>query len=270
MRVFFVVLARDANLVLEKARELTELGYPFVVICGEPVDHPNVVFRQPSGKYDAINFSLNFIPNNFDVVAFNDVDTRIHNLGCALGLMQNSALSLVYAKVRVQSGPQLSFYKLLDPLRRWIPIAASGELIIVRQDALRTVLPVKQCKSEDSYILFKILENGGKIAFCEDAFVETVRTANSKQEEGYKRRTTGGIYQALSMTRPPILVRLFYTLLPIMSPLLMLTGKKGYYWSRGIIQGYLDYLRGDEAGTWKSTYKVNPDPHLDVEQQSWI
>jgi cellulose synthase/poly-beta-1,6-N-acetylglucosamine synthase-like glycosyltransferase len=126
--------------------------------------------------------------------------------------------------------------------------------MVLRYDALRRILPLKKCKSEDSYISFKVLEQGGRIAFCEDCCVETVRTASSEQEEGYKRRTTGGIYQALSMTKPPAIVRLFYTLLPFISPLLLLAGKKGYYWSKGILLGYTDYIRGDRSGAWKPSY----------------
>ena len=254
MRVFFVVLARDSSLILGKIKELESFGYPYVIVCGERFSHPNVVFKRPVGKYDAINFSLNYIPVETDVVVFNDVDAEINNFACALELFEKSDISLVYAKVRVEFGPQLLFYRFLDALRRWVPIAASGELVLLRYEALRRVLPLKRCKSEDSYILFKVLENGGRIAFCEDCFVRTLRTLHAKQEEAYKRRTTGGIYQALSMTKTSFLVRVFYAFLPFVSPLLLLTGKKGYYWSKGIIQGIVDYVRGDSAGTWVPNY----------------
>jgi hypothetical protein len=75
-----------------------------------------------------------------------------------------------------------------------------------------------------------------------------------EQEEVYKRRTVGGIYQALSMSKPPIMVRLFYTLLPFASPLLLILGRKGYYWAKGILSGYVDYARGDRSASWRQTY----------------
>jgi len=259
MRIFFIVLARDAVSVSNKALELEKMGYPYVIVCGERVDRPNVVFRQPVGKFDAMNFGLNFVPDDVDVIAFNDVDTEVHNFDSAIRLLREGDFSLVFVRVGVRAGPQLLFYGLLDALRRWVPIAASGELMLLKRDFVRNILPLRECKSEDSYLLFKVLEQGGKIAFCEDCYVETVRTAEAKQEEGYKRRTTGGIYQALSMAKPPFLVRLFYTLLPYVSVLLLLTGKSGYYWSRGIILGYVDYIRGDTTGVWKPNYRVDVD-----------
>ncbi len=251
MRIFFVVLARDAAKVEEKVRELDSLGYPYVVVCGEKVEVQNVVYRAPKGKYDAVNFGLRFVPSDVDVVAFNDVDAEIHDFEATLPLLRDGSVSLVFVKVRVTEGPQLMFYSLLDFLRKKIPIAASGELMLIRQSFLRKILPLKECKAEDSYILFKVLEKGGKIAFCEDSYVVTKRTVLAEQEEVYKRRTVGGIYQALSMTKPPIFVRLFYVLLPLVSPLLMVLGRKGYYWSRGIILGFVDYARGDRTGSWK-------------------
>jgi cellulose synthase/poly-beta-1,6-N-acetylglucosamine synthase-like glycosyltransferase len=254
MRVFFIVLARDASAVNKKARELDNLGYPYLIICGERVKHPNVVYREPKGKYDAVNFGLKFIPSHTDVVAFNDVDTEIHNFEEALRILQNENISLIFVKVRVPHGPQLTFYSFLDALRRQIPIAASGELMIIRYEFLKKISPLKGCKAEDSYILFKVLEKGGKIAFCEECYVTTRRTSHAEQEESYKRRTAGGIYQALSMTKPPVIVKLFYILLPFISPLLLISGKKGYYWSKGILLGCVDYVRGDKTSYWKKTY----------------
>ncbi|MEM1564275.1 MAG: hypothetical protein QW161_06370 [Candidatus Bathyarchaeia archaeon] len=253
MRVFFLVLARDASLLDRKLSELDSLGYPYVVVCGERVNHPNVVYRAPRGKYDAINFGLKFVPEDVDVVALNDVDAEIHNFDEALQMM--SWADLVFAKVSVKSGPQTMFYAILDAIRRRIPIAASGELMLIKRDFLMGISPLEGCKAEDSYILFKVLEKGGKIAFCEKCFVVTERTVYAEQEEVYKRRTAGGIYQALSKCRPPILVKLFYTALPFISPLLMLSGRKGYYWARGILLGFVDYLRGDRTTYWKPFYK---------------
>lgn len=252
MRVFFVVLARDASLVEKKSVELDRLGYPYVIVCGEKTNRPNVLYRQPKGKFDAINFGLNYVPSATEVVAFNDVDTEIHNFEDALQMMSDVSVSLVFAKVNVRRGPQSTFYSLLDPLRKRIPIAASGELMLIRHDLLKSITPLRGCKAEDSYILFKVLEKGGRIAFCEQSYVVTKRTAHAEQEEAYKRRTVGGIYQALSMSKPPMIVRLFYVFLPFMSPFLIVLGKKGYYWSRGIILGFVDYARGDRTGSWKS------------------
>jgi hypothetical protein len=254
MKVFFLVLARDASAVDEKVRELTRLGCPYLIVCGERVNHPNVVYREPKGKYDAINFGLRFVPSNTDVVAFNDVDTEIHNFKAVLRLIQNENVSLVFVRVNVKHGPQLTFYSFLDALRRRIPIAASGELMLIKYRFLKSIAPLKGCKAEDSYILFKVLENGGKAVFCEECYVTTKRTLRAEQEEVYKRRTVGGIYQALSMCKPPVMVRLFYTLLPLASPLLLVLGKKGYYWTKGILSGYVDYARGDRSASWRPAY----------------
>lgn len=254
MQIFFIVLARDASLLDKKIVELRSLGYPYVIVCGERVNHPNVVYRAPRGKYDAINFGLKFVPEDVDVIVFNDVDAEIYNFNEALRMISEVGADLVFAKVSVKGGPQTMFYMILDAIRRRIPIAASGELMLIKRDFLWKIIPLRGCKAEDSYILFKVLEKGGKIAFCEGCFVVTKRTASAKQEEDYKRRTAGGIYQALSMCTPPILIRLFYTLLPFISPLLLLFGRKGFYWVKGILLGFVDYLRGDRTAYWKPSY----------------
>jgi hypothetical protein len=254
MRVFFLVLARDASAIDKKARELESLGYSFVIVCGERVDHPNVVYREPVGKYDAVNFGLNFVPHDVDVIVLNDVDTEIHNLAGALRLFEDEKLSLVFVKVDVKQGPQVTFYSFLDALRRRIFLAASGELMLMKYNFLKSILPLEGCKAEDSYILFKVLEKGGKAAFCEECYVTTRRTTRDEQEEAYKRRTVGGIYQALSMTDPPVMVKIFYLFLPFLSPFLLISGKKGFYWAKGILLGYVDYARGDRTASWRSTY----------------
>jgi cellulose synthase/poly-beta-1,6-N-acetylglucosamine synthase-like glycosyltransferase len=254
LRLFFVVLARDASQLERKLNELNALGYPYVVVCGEKTGFPNVVYREPKGKFDAVNYGLKFVPQETDVIAFNDVDAEIHNFDAALTRFLDKSIALEFVRVQVTGGPQVSFYSFLDALRKRIPIAASGELMLVRREFLERILPLKRCKAEDSYILFKILENGGKAVFCEDCYVLTERTSSPEQEESYKRRTVGGIYQALSMSKPPFAVRLFYSLLPFVSPLLLVLGKNGYYWSKGILLGFVDYARGDTAGFWKSTY----------------
>ena len=254
MRVFFIVLAREGSEVERKARELDGLGFPYVIVCGEKVNHPNVVYREPRGKYDAINFALKYVPGDTEIVGLNDVDTEIHNLEAALRLLNDEKFSLVFVRVDVKYGPQVLFYSILDALRRRIPIAASGELMLIRHHVLQGILPLKGCKAEDGYILFKVLECGYKVAFCEECHVITKRTIDAREEEDYKRRTVGGIYQALSMTNPPRLVKLFYGLLPVVSPLLLVLGGKGYYWAKGILLGFVDYLRGDRAATWRPIY----------------
>jgi len=252
--VFFLVLARDRSGVEKKARELEGLGFPYLIVCGDRVNHPNVVYREPLGKYDAINFGSNHLPEDVEIVGLNDVDTEIHGLEAALRLFNEENVSLVFVRVDVKSGPQVLFYSFLDALRARIPIAASGELMLMRRDVFRDILPLEACKSEDSYILFKILERGHKAAFCRECYVTTKRTRNARQEEDYKRRTVGGIYQALAKTRPPAIVKLFYGVLPFLSPVLLVSGRKGYYWAKGIILGFADYLRGDRAASWKPTY----------------
>ena len=255
MRVFFIVFAREGSEVARKARELDGLGYPYVIVCGEKVNHPSVVYREPRGKYDAVNSALKYVPGDTEVVGLNDVDTEIHNLEAALRLLNDEKFSLVFARVDVKYGPQVLFYSILDALRRRIPIAASGELMLIKHAVFRKILPLKGCKAEDSYILFKVLEHGCKVAFCEECYVVTKRTLNASEEEDYKRRTVGGIYQALSMTKPPATVKLFYMLLPFLSPFLLISGEKGYYWGKGILLGFVDYMRGDRAASWQPTYR---------------
>ena len=254
MNVFFLVLARDGSIIKKKIGELDSLGYPYVIVCGEKVDHSNVVYREPKGKYDAVNFGLKFVPSETDVIVLNDVDTEIHNFEAVLHLLQDRHVSLVFVKVHVKQGPQQMFYSFLDALRKRVFIAASGELMLIRYEILKSILPLKGCKAEDSYILFKVLEEGGKAAFSEECYVTTKRTTVAEEEEAYKRRTVGGIYQALSMTKPPVIVKLFYMFLPLVSPLLLILGKKGYYWTKGILLGYIDYARGDKTATWQPTY----------------
>jgi hypothetical protein len=199
---------------------------------------------------------MRFVSSQTDIVALNDVDTTIHNFEAAVSLLRNSDASLVFVRIDVGHGPQLSFYSLLDSLRRRIPIAASGELMLARYESLRRIVPMKGCKAEDTYILFKVLENGEKVVFCRGCSVTTKRTQRSSEEEQYKRRTVGGIYQALSMSKPPFVVKLFYTLLPFVSPLMLAAGRNGYYWTKGILLGYVDHVRGDKTGSWDQAYNI--------------
>lgn len=257
MRIFFLVLARDSLGVAKKARELDSLGFPYIIVCGERVNHHSVVYREPRGKYDAINFGSKFVPRDVEIVGLNDVDTEISNLKAAICLFEQTESSLVFAKVNVLQGPQRLFYRFLDALRKRVLITASGELMLIRHDVLRSILPLKSCKAEDSYILFKVLEKRYSASFCEECFVTTGRTVDSRQEEDYKRRTVGGIYQALSMTKPPLQTRFFYMLLPFASLVLLVLGGKGYYWVKGILRGFVDYLIGDRSGAWEITYPKN-------------
>lgn len=254
VRLFFIVLARDKTHVEDKIRELENLGVPYKIVCGVRSDIPNVVYREPKGKYDAINFGASFVPKDAEIVVMNDVDTHIHNFHLALEHSKDEGAALVFGTELVKEGPQNLFFRIFNPIRRKIPVAASGELMLIRQDVFRRVIPLKPCKAEDTYMLFKVLEQGHKIVFCEDCYAETERTKTAEKEEAYKRKTVTGIYQALSYTRPPYSIRLFYVLLPIASPLLLVLGDIGYYWMKGILLGLLDFLRGDRSGYWESTY----------------
>jgi cellulose synthase/poly-beta-1,6-N-acetylglucosamine synthase-like glycosyltransferase len=254
MKIFALVLARDKNHVQEKMNELDSLGIPFKVVCGEKMLDPRVIFRPPKGKYDAINYGAKFLPPDSEIILMNDVDTEINNLRSALNDFHDPGVGLVFARVGVQNGPQTSFYKLLDVIRSKILITSSGELILIRKKLLDKILPMKACKAEDSYIMFKVLESKQRVVFNQNTYVKTERTNIPEEEEKYKRRTVGGLYQALSMSKPPITIKIFYTILPLASPILLVLGEKGFYWMRGILLGYVDYLRGDTSGQWKRTY----------------
>lgn len=254
MKTFFLVLARDEKHVDEKIEELKALEMPYLIVCGRNLNYRNVVYREPRGKYDAINFGFRFIPEDTDVVVLNDVDTRIENFEAALRLFHHENVALVFGKVCVKEGPQQLFYGFLDSIRRRLLITASGELMLIRYNVLKTIVPIKPCKAEDSYLLFKVLEFRCKCAFCEECYVETERTKTAEKEETYKRKTVGGVYQALAYAKPSYSIRLFYTLLPFLSPLLLFSGRRGYFWMKGILHGLIDYLRGDRSGVWQTTY----------------
>jgi hypothetical protein len=253
-KLFFLVLAKDEKNVSEKIRELTNLGVPYLIICGKKLNHPNILYREPRGKFDAINFGAKFIPEFVDVVVLNDVDTKIHNIWAAVECLARNNVELVFARVIVKEGPQTQFYVLLDFIRRRIPITASGELMLINHDVFKEVLPIKPCKAEDSFILFKVLEMKHKIAFCEECGAETERTKTEENEELYKRKTVAGLYQALSYTHTQFTIRFFYFVLPFVSPLLLILGKRGYFWMKGILLGLSDYLSGDRTGIWETNY----------------
>jgi len=254
MKEFFLVFARDKKYLAEKMEELSNLRVPFLVICGERLNDPRVVYREAKGKYDAINFGAKLIPKDVNTVILNDVDTKIHNFRKSLQTFERERASLLFGKVMVKEGPQGLFYLFQDKLRRRFPIAGEGELLVIKRKVLERILPLEPCKGEDTLILFRVLEQKNKVIFCEDCYCETERTKTEKNEEIYKRKTVAGIYQALSYTDPSPTIRLFYILLPFLSPTLLVLGRKGYYWTRGILLGFLDYLRGDRSGTWETTY----------------
>jgi len=229
---FFIVLARDRRGVEEKVEELEGMRVPYVVVCGEEVDRPNVVYREARGKWDAINFGSKFVPEDADVVVLNDVDTRIHNFEHALSHLEEA--DLVYCRVSVARGPQVKFYRIADSMRKRFHIFASGELMLFKRGVFKRLLPIPPCVAEDSYLLFKALELGYRAHFCTKTYVTTERTANAVEEEAYKARTTAGIYQALTYTKPPPWIRAFYKLLPLAALLLVLTGEEGRAWARGI------------------------------------
>jgi hypothetical protein len=239
--VFFIVPARNRRNVEGKIVELAEMNVPYVIACGEPVSHSSVVYREPRGKWDAINFSVQFVPKTAEVIVLNDVDTRIHNFGHALHHL-NAGADLVYCRVNVCAGPQVKFYKILDPIRTRFHVAASGELMLMKRRLFERVLPAPPCVAEDSYILFKGLELGCRVHFCSKAHVRTERTVDATREEAYKARTTVGIYHALQYTRPPPWIIAFYTLLPVAAPLLGLAGKDGRAWAKGIEKGVAAHI----------------------------
>lgn len=254
MKTFFLVLARDDKYVREKIEELEALKTPYLVVCGGNLNHPNVIHCKPKGKYDAINFGFRRIPKDTDVVVLNDVDTRINRFEAAMERLNSQDVAFVFARVRVDKGPQRLFYALLDSVRRRFLITASGELMLIRYDLLKKMIPLKPCKAEDTYLLLKALEFGYRCILSQECYVETQRTKTTDEETAYKRRTVGGIYQALAYTDPPYAWKLFYALLPIASPLLLVLGKRGYSWMKGILFGFTDYLCGDRTGIWQSSY----------------
>jgi hypothetical protein len=254
MKLFFLVLARDEKHVKDKIREIASLKLPYIVICGKPLNHPNVIYRKPIGKYDAINFGARLVPSDIDVVVLHDVDTKIHNFQAALPYIKNEKVALVFANVEVTEGPQKLFRLFLNALRRRILIAADGELVFIKHSILKKILPLKPCKAEDTYVLFRILEHGYQAVFCEECYIETEKTKSAEKEQIFKRIQVTGIYQALSYIKAPLGIKLFYVLLPFVSPLLLIVGKKGYYWMKGILLGFLDYMRGDRVGHWEPTY----------------
>lgn len=246
-RCFFLVAARTARESKAKARELKALGQPFVIVCGERTDLPEARYRPLLGKWDAINYGAQFV-ESCDLVCLHDADTRLVNFKAALEPFADGA-DLVFCKVMVREGPQRAFYKVLDLLRRGLPFVASGELMIIRSERWPSLLPLKPCKTEDNYLLFKALGMGMEVRFVERAYVITDRSKTWEEETVYKGRTVTGIYQALHLARPPPAVWAFYLLLPFALPAFLLLGRGGLAWIRGIIGGLTAlYVHGDWEG----------------------
>jgi len=249
--ICFIVLARSHEGVAEKTSELRKLGVPFIIVCGEKIDHPDVIYRKKKGKFDAINFAAKFIDKNIKIICLNDVDTKIFKFEKALEAMRYSNAGLIFCKVKVDSGPQVQFYSLMDQIRRYFPITSSGELMLIRKKVFDEILPIPPCKTEDNYVSLKVAELGYHVSFCEDCWVETKRTQTFEEEMQYKTRTVTGLYQALSLTKGSPLVRVFYLSLPFFAPLLLVQGKRGGAWTKGILQGYTNFLRGDKGGAFE-------------------
>jgi hypothetical protein len=117
--------------------------------------------------------------------------------------------------------------------------------------------PLPPCKAEDTYMMYEAMNLGYRVVFTSSCYVLTSRTSSLslKNEERYKRKVVCGIYQALSLTDVPPLTKLFYIILPFASPLLLVAGRKGFFWMRGIILGLVDFLKGDQSGYWLPDYK---------------
>ena len=244
--------ARDHRWVESKIAELEKLGQPYVIICGENLNLRNVVYRKPIGKWDAINYGHGLVPPHADVVVLNDVDTRIVGFEEALACMRATALDLAYCAVKPTMGPQREFYAIADPIRKRFHIFASGELMLVRRHVLDRLIPIPPCVGEDSYLLFKALELGYKTGFLRDTYAVTQRTANAKEEQAYKERTTLGVLQALDFSNPPPWIRLFYWLTPILALLLRPVGSAGQSWSKGMLRGFRLHLRGSSRTRFDS------------------
>lgn len=246
---FFLVFARDQSHVEKKIKELERLNVPFRIICGKNMNHPKVIFRKAKGKWDAINFSAKFVPEDADIIVLNDVDTKIVNFKPSLDFFQNK-FDLIYCLVKVESGPQMIFYRILNPIRKIFHIAASGELMLMKKEVFDHVLPVPPVIGEDSYILFKSMELGYRVIFNTECYVITNRTENADDEKKYKTRTTFGIYQSLKYCKAPYWIRLFYTFLPFFAPLLNIAGENGRAWSEGIRRGIKMHLQKKNITTF--------------------
>ena len=104
-KIFFIVPAKNKQNVFQKIRELETLGYRYLIVCGESINHPHIVYCPPKGKYDALNYGTKFIPHNAEVIAFNDADTEICNFHTLIPYFQSKDFTLIFTKVNVMKGP---------------------------------------------------------------------------------------------------------------------------------------------------------------------
>lgn len=258
-RVVVVVPARDLAGVRRKIAELSGLGLDYLIVCGERTDLPNTVYRPPAGKFDALNAGIALALPRADIVVLNDVDTRIDDLEGPLELIRRTGADMVFCGVEVSVGPQQRFYRLMDLVRRYLLIAATGEMVLVRAGPLAEVMPFPPTMAEDTWLLFKFQERGRATLFWDRRGVSTNRTTSRVEEAAYKRRTVCGIYQALSRTRPGTLVTLFYGILPFAAPALLVTGADGRAWCTGIWRGLGDFLSGTKGGSFDRIGRSPPD-----------
>lgn len=253
--VFVIIVSRDASGVSEKLRTFEKLGLDHIVICGEMMNIPRVYFRAPRGKFDAINYGFSKVPHNKTFVILNDADSMVLSPEKAFEHFADPKVGMVHGTIQVAGGPQVLFYRILYRVIDHIgPVAANGEYTVVRREILNRILPLPPCKAEDSLLMFKVLEAGYQVVYDRRVKVLTKRTTAPEKEEDYKRINVAGIYQALSYSSPPPVIRAFYFLLPIFAPLLLIAGQSGRFWLKGIIEGLADFLKGDRSGSWQPTY----------------
>ena len=249
MKLSFLVLARDEVGVAEKISALEKLGYDFRVVCGAKMELPKVYHREPLGKFDAINVGMGLL-DGCEVVCLNDVDTQIVDFDVFLREFELGGADLYFSRVKVNRGPQLLFYKILDLIRLRTLVAASGELMLVKLGLLQNCLPIPPCKAEDTYLLFKAMELGYNVSMSSGCHIVTRRTQTFREEVAYKKRTTLGVYQALTLTKPYVTVRLFYLVLPSVAWTLVLFGRAGLAWAAGIYLGIKAFVAGDRTGAF--------------------
>lgn len=257
--VFAIIVTRDLRALGDKLKSFDDLEIDYVIISGEPSRNPRVRYREPMGKFDALNYGFDLIPQNKSLVILNDSDTIVENIEKGFEWFSDPRVGLVHGSIQVTGGPQVLFYRILYGVMNLIgPVVANGEFMIIRKNVLKKIVPLPPCKAEDSLLAFRVLQAGLKVVRDNRITVITTRTKRASKEEDYKRINVCGLYQALSLSSPPIMIRVFYSVLPLFAPLLLIAGGTGRFWLRGIIEGFVDYLRGDKSGFWQPTYLEGP------------
>lgn len=252
--VFVIVLDKTGRFIEYYLNFLRKIGASFIIISGAKHQDGTVIYRDPRGKYDVINYSLKFIPNNASIVIFLDADVIEPPIEECVRVFRENGLDLAFPALEILDNTrQRLFTRILDEIRRHLSlITANGEMMIIKADKLPYLLPLPPCKAEDTLLLFRALERGFRVEFLSNIHVKTIRPYYTLvDEELYKRRVTCGIYQALSMVKHlPALIRIFYKVLPLLSPLLIVLERTGISFAKGIIRGYCDYLLGDRSGAY--------------------